>query len=215
MQQTERDEGGAHARLLRAQRELAEARGVERLAQVQTYRAPRLLLAPVERFGGDGRGLAHAQEQSLARLRLKLGGERGAEEDFACARRACLRALDAVELPEPFVHAVDLHASRPAPALFLRDAAFQDDERARVFESGRREPGVRLDLVGESLAEEGGGGDDRVSTPEPLQEQRAQARAHAVADDERAGQHRDAHRDARHDGEVRPPVVSETAFEKR
>jgi hypothetical protein len=74
--------------------------------------------------------------------------------------------------------------------------------------STRREAGP-AQIVGERLAEEAGRDDDAIGAPEPLQHEIAQAAAHRVADQQRAGEHRHRRRHAGDHGEVGAPVVAQ------
>ena len=74
----------------------------------------------------------------------------------------------------------------------------------------RREAGW-LEVLRELLAEESSETTADIGGAETLQHQIAQAAAHRVADEQRAGEHRHRGRHADDHGEVRPPVIAQAA----
>src|SRR6185295_14818295 len=63
----------------------------------------------------------------------------------------------------------------------------------------------------ERFTEETGRDDCRIGAADPLEDEVAEAAAHRVADEQRAGQHGDRRRDAEHDGRVGAPVIEDPA----
>ena len=107
-----------------------------------------------------------------------------------------------MELPEPFVDTVDEDAGRSVPRSFVRHEPAGDDER-RGCGSGA----FRAEIVRQRLAKESARRHERVGASQASDRDVAQAAAHRVADEQRAGEHRDRRRHAERDGEVRAPVI--------
>src|SRR5690606_6124480 len=77
------------------------------------------------------------------------------------------------------------------------------------------EPGSLPEVLGEGRPEEPGRGHGERGSPEPLVDELPQARAHRVADGERACEHRHGDGDAGNDGQMRAPVVSGAPEDER
>ena len=153
---------------------------------------PSVLLPAVQRLERNrGRPLQSGRAPWRRLRRAELARERRAEQRVAARRSGC--ASDAVELPEPIVHAVDLHARAPAARSPDRSPARARRSAGRVAGTSPANAGSAADVVGERFAEEV----RRTTTAESVRPSRcehevAQAAAHRVADEQRAGQHRTA-----------------------
>jgi hypothetical protein len=71
-----------------------------------------------------------------------------------------------------------------------------------------------LHVIGQPLAEKSRGRDDQIGVAQPGQRQIAQAGAHRIAHEQRAGQHGHGGRHAEDYREVRAPVMSEIMFDE-
>ena len=203
LQPVERREDGAHFRLLRLERELAEPLARQHARDLQAERPADIFLAAVERLDGDLCRFLNAGQQGFAGSGRELGGERRRKVDAVSIGQA-------VKRPEALVHAVDQHVGGATPRRFVNDSAGRDDEWRRG--AARRRGAQR---IGDILAKEGGGADQRVGAAQPPQRDVAQAAAHRVADDERASQHGGRRRNAEHDGEIGTPVKRQAAQDQR
>ena len=191
----QRREHRAHFRLLRTQGELAEPLARLNAGHIQPHRPPHVVFPPEQRFEWNRRRLLQPDEQHIPRGRAELRRERGRDDD-AFGRRL------AMELPEPFVDAVDEDAGRSSPRCFVGHEPARDDER-RGCGSGA----FRAEIVRQRLANKTARRDDRLGASQASDRDVAQAAAHGVADEQRAGEHRDSRRHAERHGEVRPPVI--------
>ena len=68
--------------------------------------------------------------------------------------------------------------------------------------------------LGKLVAEKTARSNYKVRLAEPLDDEIAQAGAHGITDQQRAGEHSDGSGHAKHDGEIGAPVVEQTSFEK-
>ena len=202
-----RDRHEQHARLVLPwpERELAERRGRLHAAQAKPQRASGIVAAAEQRAAGDPLRRLGAHEQRRARSGAELLGERRAHERIPLAERG---SGDAVERPEARVDPPHVDRRRaPARGGLDHDAAHRQQRD--------RGAGRRREPLGEGRREGACADDRHVGFSDASQGERPQARAHRVADEQRARQHRDRHGDSEHDRGVRRAMVDEAAENQR
>ena len=108
-----------------------------------------------------------------------------------------------LNVPEALVDAVDRTRAGSPPRRFVRDEAVRHDQRRRGMPALIPHGYLRRARRERTPVD----GDDVLGAAEPADRDIAQAAAHRVADEQRAGEHRHRRRHAQHDGQVRAPVI--------
>lgn len=95
----------------------------------------------------------------------------------------------------------------------MSDRSFDCDERTDGGKSRSGKLRIALNVAGESIAEKTARSYYEICLAEPLHDKIAQARAHGITYEQRAGEHRDRRRHTEDDREIGAPVVKQAAFE--
>ncbi len=199
----QRREDGANVGLLGPQRKFAEPVPREHAREHEPHRPSDVLLASEQRFDRNLGGFLEPGQQHVTVSGADFGRKSRRDIDT-------VSGWQLVELPESLVHTVDEDVRGAAARRFERHEAVGHDDRRRV---GRAQPLAKI--LRELLAEEPDRAQDEVRPSQPAKRDVAETAAHRVADDQRAGEHRDRCGHAKQDGEVRAPVVSGAPRDER
>ena len=153
----------------------------------------------MQRFERHLRRPLHPDQQRYTRFNIQLPGKRRADQQLAFGRTG--HVWNAMEPPEPIVDTVDTDVPGATAGLLCGDDPWKDGERRGWMPEVLRELG----------AEESSRDDRHIGGAKTLQYQIAEAAADGVADEQRAGEHRHRGRHTGDHGEVRPPVIAQSA----